>query len=54
MLIDLDSHWDSLVRDDETSTFFQTPAWHKLAEDFEGTRTRLLPGASTAKQRGDR
>jgi hypothetical protein len=42
MLIDLDSHWDSLVRDDETSTFFQTPAWHKLAEDFEGTRTRLL------------
>lgn len=34
--------WESLVREDETATFFQTPAWHKLAEDFEGTRTRLL------------
>jgi hypothetical protein len=34
--------WESVVREDETATFFQTPAWHKLAEDFEGTRTRLL------------
>jgi hypothetical protein len=34
--------WESLVRDDEAATFFQTPAWHQLAEDFEGTRTRLL------------
>lgn len=34
--------WESLVRKDETATFFQTPAWHKLAEDFEGTRITPL------------
>jgi hypothetical protein len=34
--------WESLVRSDSSATFFETPAWHKLAEDFEGTRSAPL------------
>jgi CelD/BcsL family acetyltransferase involved in cellulose biosynthesis len=34
--------WDALVRQEPAATFFQTPQWHELAEDFEGTRTTLL------------
>jgi hypothetical protein len=37
-----DVEWESLARTDETATFFQTPVWHKFAEDFEGTRTVCL------------
>lgn len=34
-----DSLWESLARSDDSATFFQTPAWHRLASEFEGTET---------------
>ncbi len=37
-----EAQWDSLARTDETATFFQTPAWHKIAARLLGAECAPL------------
>ena len=37
-----DALWEDLARADDTATFFQTPAWHKLAAEHLGAESHPL------------